>query len=100
MITTEKENRCKERLSPHAPQPHSLTLRIAEHRVSPIKNLTGACHANPNSRFGCELSLRGFNAGPNRFQCRIKHARNQCAERQQRMSRLLLHAEARYGPTV
>src|SRR5947207_656319 len=78
-----------------------LTSRIAEHRVSPIKNLaTGACHENPNSRFSCELSLRSFDGGPNRFHCRIKYATNQCAERQQCVSRVLLHAEARYGPTV
>ena len=43
-----------------------LTLRRAEHRVSPIDNLPpGACHANPNSGFDCELSLRSFVPGPN-----------------------------------
>src|SRR5438477_7603090 len=74
-----------------------LTLRRAEHRVSPIENLaTGACPANPNSGLGCELSLRSFVLGPNWFQCRIEHARNQCPERQQCVPRLLLHAKARW----
>jgi len=34
------------------------------------------------------------------FQCRIENARDQCAEREQCVPRLLLHAKARYGPTV
>ena len=42
----------------------------------------------------------GYACEQHRFHCRIKHATNQCAERQQCVSRVLLHAEARYGPTV